>query len=130
MEQAKICCLPFYHSALQTFQESSEKHGVAVIDNTEVQAAIGANKKRYRTQQGYKSVDDNVKKIVENQISVFAERLAEGLEEDVLDQEERKVVSLCKTITDLKSLFLDVKENGGLKVAATRSHIGYQRVAS
>ena len=43
-EQRKICYWPFYHSALQTFEEKSEIHGVAVIDNIEVQGAIGANK--------------------------------------------------------------------------------------
>ena len=122
-EQRKICYWPFYHSALQTIEEKSEIHGVAVIDNIEVQGAIGANQTRSTTQQRNKAVDEDVKETVEKQVSVFAKRLADGLEEDVLDQEERKVVAKCKTITDLKSLLIDVKDNGALKVTAARSHL-------
>ena len=122
-EQRKICYWPFYHSALQTFEKKSEIHGVAVIDNIEVQGAIGANQTRSTTQQRNKAVDEDVKETVEKQVSVFAKRLADGLEEDVLDQEERKVVAKCKTITDLKSLLIDVKDNGALKVTAARSHL-------
>ena len=56
---------------------------------------------------------------VESQLKSFTEELAEGLPQDVFNNNDRCIIQHCQVITNLKAPLAAVREEGHLKVAAT-----------
>ena len=69
------------------------------------------------SQQSQQSVVESAK----IELKLFTEWLCKELEKNVFDEDDRKVISQAKVITDLKSIFCVVKQDGTTKVVASKA---------
>ncbi|CAB4030237.1 Hypothetical predicted protein [Paramuricea clavata] len=107
---------------------------VSCLQNTQMGAIDDDAKKRQKgsdaaalsssilnTRKESRLCQENVVASATHELKVFTEKLSKELEENIFDEDDVKVISHTKTITDLKSILYTVKHDGPIKTVATKA---------
>ena len=121
-DDKKVCYWPDFHAAEATWKEENKICSLVVPDQYEERASIGANTTRSVSRNTSQQSQQNVVESAKKELKLFTERLCKELEQNVFDEDDRKVISQAKVITDLKSIFCAVKQGGTTKVVASKAN--------
>ena len=96
----KVCYWPEFYAAVATWIEENKICSLVVPDQYEEHASFGANTARSVSRNTCRQSQQNVVESATKELKLFTERLCKEREKNVFDEDDRKVISHAKVITD------------------------------